>query len=578
MGKFIVSARKYRPVRFDQVIGQESITRTLKNAIRQKQLAHAYLFCGPRGVGKTTCARLFAKTINCMNLGDDTEACNACESCLAFNESRSYNIHELDAASNNKVEDIRNLIDQIRVPPQIGKYSIYIIDEVHMLSASAFNAFLKTLEEPPAHAIFILATTQKEKIIPTILSRCQIFDFHRIRVPDIMNHLQHVAEKEGIEAEPEAMNIIAQKADGAMRDALSVFDQISSYSGKKMSYEKVIESLNVLDYEYYFKMTAAFLEGNVTETMLLFNEIMERGFDPQHFIVGLTRHFRDLLMCKDQQTFSLMDVAASIAGRYREQTSLTSSGFLFRALDICNECDIAYRHSKDQRLHVEIALIKLCRLAEKKEKKEMNAPSAKPVEKKESGSGNDEKQVKKNNIPPPSPVMKDNPDTGKKNVYTNHSLSIKDVLGGNKKKYASVQEEKNTSADPATETEEAGANDFSPEQLTKAWTGFAESVKEEYPRIYSAMKNQNLQMNEDFVIPLIMSNRVQEEDFNREVRPDLQKHLRRELGNKRITIKTTVLEDEEKTQPYTSEEKFEHMSKKNPVLKDLKQKFNLDFD
>jgi len=575
MGKFIVSARKYRPVRFDQVIGQGSITRTLKNAIRQNQLAHAYLFCGPRGVGKTTCARLFAKTINCMNLGDDTEACNACESCLAFNESRSYNIHELDAASNNKVEDIRNLIDQIRVPPQIGKYSIYIIDEVHMLSASAFNAFLKTLEEPPAHAIFILATTQKEKIIPTILSRCQIFDFNRIRVPDIMNHLQLVAEKEGIEAEPEALNIIAQKADGAMRDALSIFDQISSYSGKKMSYEKVIESLNVLDYEYYFKMTAAFLEGNITETMLLFNEIMGRGFDPQHFIVGLTRHFRDLLMCKDPQTVPLMDVAASIAGRYREQTSLSSPDFLFRALDICNECDVAYRHSKDQRLHVEIALIKLCRLAGKEGGV---ATPAKPVEKKESGSGNDEKQVKKNNIPPPAPVKKDKPDTGKKNVYANHSLSIKDVLGGNKKEYASPPDEQNTSTDPVMETEEAGTEDFSPEQLSKAWTDFAESVKEDYPRIYSAMKNQNLQMDEDFVIPLIMSNRVQEEDFNRAVKPDLQKHLRRELGNNRITIKTTVLEDEEKTRPYTPEEKFEHMLKKNPVLKDLKQQFNLDFD
>ena len=327
MENFIVSARKYRPDSFDTVVAQSSITGTLKNAIKKSQLAHAYLFCGPRGIGKTTCARIFAKTINCSNLSHEVEACNECESCKAFNSSRSFNIHELDAASNNSVEDIRSLIDQVRIPPQVGKYSVYIIDEVHMLSSQAFNAFLKTLEEPPKHAIFILATTEKHKIIPTILSRCQIFDFNRISVSDITAHLEYVAKKEGVSAENEALNVIAQKADGAMRDALSIFDQVVSFSGKDITYQNVISNLNVLDYDYYFRLVDHFLKNEVADVLLIFDEILNHGFDGHHFITGLCSHLRDLLVCSDKQTVQLLEVGGEIRERYKVQAATCPADF-----------------------------------------------------------------------------------------------------------------------------------------------------------------------------------------------------------------------------------------------------------
>nr|WP_320000698.1 DNA polymerase III subunit gamma/tau [uncultured Draconibacterium sp.] len=366
MENFIVSARKYRPDSFQTVVAQASITNTLKNAIKSNQLAHAYLFCGPRGVGKTTCARIFAKTINCTNLTDDTEACNECESCTSFNSSRSFNIHELDAASNNSVDDIRNLTDQVRVPPQMGKYSVYIIDEVHMLSSQAFNAFLKTLEEPPKHAIFILATTEKHKIIPTILSRCQIFDFNRIGVSDISEHLEYVAKSENVDVEGEGLNIIAQKADGAMRDALSIFDQIVSFSGKKITYQDVITNLNVLDYDYYFRLVDEFLKNNVTEVMVIFNDILNHGFDGHHFITGLSSHFRDLLVCKDPVTIQLLEVGGDIKERYRTQAAATESDFLLDAMQIANTCDIQYKTSQNKRLLIELALIRIAQLTLKK--------------------------------------------------------------------------------------------------------------------------------------------------------------------------------------------------------------------
>nr|WP_081804882.1 DNA polymerase III subunit gamma/tau [Draconibacterium orientale] len=366
MENFIVSARKYRPDSFQTVVAQASITNTLKNAIKSNQLAHAYLFCGPRGVGKTTCARIFAKTINCTNLTDDTEACNTCESCTSFNSSRSFNIHELDAASNNSVDDIRNLTDQVRVPPQMGKYSVYIIDEVHMLSSQAFNAFLKTLEEPPKHAIFILATTEKHKIIPTILSRCQIFDFNRIGVADISEHLEYVAKSESVEVEGEGLNIIAQKADGAMRDALSIFDQIVSFSGKKITYQDVITNLNVLDYDYYFRLVDEFLKNNVTEVMVIFNDILNHGFDGHHFITGLSSHFRDLLVCKDPVTIQLLEVGGDIKERYRAQAAATESDFLLDAMQIANTCDMQYKTSQNKRLLIELALIRIAQLTLKK--------------------------------------------------------------------------------------------------------------------------------------------------------------------------------------------------------------------
>ena len=373
MENFIVSARKYRPASFDMVIGQDSITNTLKNAIKNKHLTHSYLFCGPRGVGKTTCARIFAKTINCNNLDDNSEACDKCESCLSFNTLRSFNIHELDAASNNKVEDIRSLNDQIRIPPQIGKYSIYIIDEVHMLSSSAFNAFLKTLEEPPSHAIFILATTEKHKIIPTILSRCQIFDFNRIRIEDIVGLLMYVAKNEGINAAEEALHIIGQKADGALRDALSIFDQIVSLSGKSITYKDVIENLNVLDYEYYFKSVDGALIGDVSSVLITFNEILEKGFDGHNFISGLNSHLRDLLVSKDESTLRLLEATPAVKQRYLQQTGKCPVDFLFKALEIGTNCDLTFKSSKNPRLHIELSLIRLCRLmgepAEESEKK-----------------------------------------------------------------------------------------------------------------------------------------------------------------------------------------------------------------
>lgn len=368
MDNFIVSARKYRPSTFASVVGQKSITTTLKNAIDNKHMAHAYLFCGPRGVGKTTCARIYAKTINCQNLSSNTEPCNECESCVSFNEERSYNIHELDAASNNTVDDIRNLIDQVRIPPQLGKYSVYIIDEVHMLSTSAFNAFLKTLEEPPEHAIFILATTEKHKILPTILSRCQIFNFSRITVEDAAEHLAYVAKNETINAEPEALNVIAQKADGAMRDALSIFDQIVSFSGNTITYENTIANLNVLDYDYFFKLTEAFLTEDISTALNLFDEILDKGFDGIHFLSGLSKHFRDVLVAQDEKTIHLLEVGANIKQQYLEQAKKSTPWFLFQALKTANEAEINYKSSQNKRLTVELALINLCNLIALKKK------------------------------------------------------------------------------------------------------------------------------------------------------------------------------------------------------------------
>ncbi|MBQ8521723.1 MAG: DNA polymerase III subunit gamma/tau, partial [Bacteroides sp.] len=362
MENYIVSARKYRPSTFDSVVGQRALTTTLKNAIATGKLAHAYLFCGPRGVGKTTCARIFAKTINCLTPAADGEACNQCESCRAFNEQRSYNIHELDAASNNSVDDIRSLIEQVRIPPQIGKSKVYIIDEVHMLSQAAFNAFLKTLEEPPHHAIFILATTEKHKILPTILSRCQIYDFNRIGVNDTVAHLQYVAQKENIQAEPEALTVIAQKADGGMRDALSIFDQVASFTGGNITYQGVIENLNVLDYEYYFKLTDCFLANKASDAMLLLNEVLKKGFDGSHFITGLASHFRDLLVSKDASTLPLLEVGAGIRQRYQEQAQKCDQKFLYRAMKLANDCDLNYRASKNKRLLVELTLIQCAQL------------------------------------------------------------------------------------------------------------------------------------------------------------------------------------------------------------------------
>jgi len=366
MDGFLVSARKYRPATFDTVVGQKSITNTLKNAIRNKNIAQAFIFTGPRGVGKTTCARILAKTINCENLEQNVEACNQCPPCLAFNESSAFNVHELDAASNNSVDNIRSLVDAVRIPPQIGRYKVYIIDEVHMLSSQAFNAFLKTLEEPPAYAKFILATTEKHKIIPTILSRCQIFDFARITVDDIAKHLQFVAEKEGVSADPNALRIIAQKADGALRDSLSIFDQMVSFSGNELTYKQVIENLNVLDYDYYFRITEFLLEGKTSEILLLLNKIIFKGFEGSEFLAGFGEHLRNLLIAKTPATVELIEVSADIKERYLQQSKLCDSDFLLGALELNSRAELHYKESNNKRLTMELALLQMAGLVKKK--------------------------------------------------------------------------------------------------------------------------------------------------------------------------------------------------------------------
>ncbi len=595
MENFIVSARKYRPITFDSVVGQASITATLKSAIITKHLAHAYLFCGPRGVGKTTCARIFAKTINCSNLDSTAEACNTCESCKSFNESRSYNIHELDAASNNSVDDIRNLIDQVRIPPQIGKYSIYIIDEVHMLSQQAFNAFLKTLEEPPAHAIFILATTEKYKIIPTILSRCQIFDFSRIQIEDIVNFLEQISQKEGVEYETDAFNIIAQKADGAMRDALSVYDQIVSFSNNRITYQKVLENLNILDYDYYFQLTDAFLQNDIPKALLLFDEILAKGFDGHNFINSLSRHFRDLLVSKDKITLQLLETGQSIREKYMGQTDRCSVEFLYNAIELCNTCDIGYKSSKNQRLHVELTLIRLGNLmAEKKNNKQkvetdIELPASDSVsqpkdkksdttvaqpEKSASTEEHRKEKVQENQV---SSVNKDMP-TGKKE-YISSTPSIKAALGSTSKKHETPEVIDNDSDEDVVE-EDVSNSSFSKDDLLKKWNEYVEGIREEMPRMYSALRNQLPEIAGEGLLELEMKNNAQAEDFKTKVKPTLMNFLRKELHNDLIELEEKITEENgiESKKLYTAEDKYKYMSSKNPALEQLKQDFNLDFE
>ncbi len=362
MADYIVSARKYRPSTFNTVVGQKALVQTLKNAIASGKLAHAYLFCGPRGVGKTTCARIFAKTINCEHRTSEGEACNACESCLAMSEQRSYNVYELDAASNNSVDNIRELIDQVQIPPQIGKYKVFIIDEVHMLSSQAFNAFLKTLEEPPKHAIFVMCTTEKQKILPTILSRCQTYDFQRISAQDIVDQLRYIADQEGVKAEQQALQVIARKADGGMRDALSVFDQIVSFTGGNVTYQQTIDNLNILDYELFFRLTDAALQGNVPAALMMLDQVIRRGFDPQYFIGGWASHLRDLMVSLDPATIQLIEAGQEVAQRYAQQAAMCKPYFLYNAVMIANDCDFNYRQSRNKRLSVELAIVRICQL------------------------------------------------------------------------------------------------------------------------------------------------------------------------------------------------------------------------
>lgn len=584
-------------------MGQQHITGTLKNAIRNNQLAQAFLFCGPRGVGKTTCARILAKTINCQDLSPEAEACGVCDSCVSFQNGNSFNIHELDAASNNSVDDIRSLIEQVRIPPQAGKYKIYIIDEVHMLSQAAFNAFLKTLEEPPSYAIFILATTEKHKILPTILSRCQIFDFNRIKVEDMATHLQDIAIKEGVSYDPDGLHLIAQKADGGLRDALSMFDQIVSFSNKNVSYKAVIDNLNILDYDYYFKLTDYILVENVPGSLLIFDEILAKGFDGNHFITGLASHFRNLLVTKDISTLKLLEVSEGIKQKYQVQSQASSASFLISSLNITNQCDLNYKTSKNQRLQVELTLIKLCHIPsvlnlsepaafeEGQVKKKLNpvdkettkaeenaAPlvmTAAPAEN-EGPSPETEYPLALTEegtqpvIPRQIPVERKKISLPKTSATANNSLipNLNDLEAN----YSKKEEYKAEYLTGESRVE------FDPGSMLKFWNQYAEDKKKEGKiNIFTIMTANPPVLLENFVIELLIENKIQEELLVTE-KVDLLNFLRRELKNFGIQLITKQAESTGKKRLYTSSEKYNHMVEKNPKLEDFRRRFNLDID
>ena len=604
MENYIVSARKYRPATFESVVGQHALTTTLKNAIATGKLAHAYLFCGPRGVGKTTCARIFAKTINCLHPTADGEACNECESCVAFNEQRSYNIHELDAASNNSVDDIRQLVEQVRIPPQIGKYKVYIIDEVHMLSTSAFNAFLKTLEEPPHHAIFILATTEKHKILPTILSRCQIYDFQRIGVEDIVAHLAYVASKEGITAEPEALNVIALKADGGMRDALSIFDQVVSFTGGHITYRQVIENLNVLDYEYYFRLTDQLLGNKVSDALLLFNDVLNKGFDGNHFITGLAAHFRDLLVSRDPVTLPLLEVGASIRQRYGEQAKRCPLTFIYRALKLCNDCDLNYRASRNKRLLVELTLIRLAQLTTEEEevpggRKPQSdlkpiAPATQPAVPRPITQPAPAPQPAPQPAPAPArQATHAQPATGQ--AAAAHVASVLNAQRTEEKKipvvskgglgisirHRQTEEKTATATQPTADIqvpEPMPEEDyiFNERDVNYYWQEYAGRLPQEQVAIAKRMQNIHLTMLSDTTFEAVVDNSIVAKEFT-DLTPVIQNYLRTRLKNRKATLSVRVSAPTEKVRAYGRNEQFQMMAEKNRALLELKDEFGLEF-
>ena len=572
MENYIVSARKYRPTTFESVVGQQALTQTLRNAIRTNHLAHAYLFCGPRGVGKTTCARIFAKTINCLAPTSEHDACNQCESCVAFNEQRSFNIHELDAASNNSVEDIRSLIDQVRIPPQIGKYSVYIIDEVHMLSQGAFNALLKTLEEPPSYAIFILATTEKHKVLPTILSRCQVYDFSRITVADTIHHLQYVAQKEGVNASEEALNVVAQKADGGMRDALSIFDQLVSFCGTTISYEQAIEVLNVLDTDYYFRLVDAALTQNVSAALLLLNEVLVKGFDAGHFVTGFAQHLRDVLVSKDAATTQLLETSDAIRQRYQEQAKHCNAKWLFNALDIMNTCDIQYRTAKNKRLTVELALVKLCRLMEPVEE-----PVAQPVQKPAPTPA-----AKPAAASAAAPVSAPQPAPAPKAAAPTPPPPPKPMMGampslGNLGKMGAVSQpaaQPTTAAAPAEQ--EKRNNPFTIDQLRSAWVGQVKNFEKE-ERFKNMLTTYELVQDTDTLFHITVDNQLQKKEFAK-FGKQLMENIRQVLQNDMIQLRVDVAEYVATQVAYTATEKYKLLAQQNPHLEDLRQRMNLQLE
>lgn len=611
MENFVVSARKYRPALFNTVVGQTAITTTLKNAIKNNHLASAFLFCGPRGVGKTTCARILAKTINCTNLTADYEACNKCESCTSFNEGQAIDIMELDAASNNSVDDIRNLVDTVRIPPQLMESNpnakkVYVIDEVHMLSAAAFNAFLKTLEEPPRYAIFILATTERHKILPTILSRCQIFNFNRIQVDDIANHLAYIAKNEGVEADADALHVIAQKADGALRDACSIFDQVVSFAGNNLSYKAVIENLNVLDYDYYFRMTDHLLEENIPASLLVFNEILSNGFDGHNFISGLAEHFRNLLVCKDPATLELLEAGKNIRERYKAQSEKSSVPFLLRALKVVNNCDVNYKSARNPRLLVEFALMQLTAIpgtlvaGEKKNDEpelifggkaapllSQNSPPVEktvvsqqsPVSSQQSAVSGQQSAVsgQQSAINTQQPVNAElvtatkTPATvaspGGKKTLLKSSPSISSFTN-----QVAEKQEKYTAAATINQP----SVEFSQEQLETAWLAYAETVKEKKRQMdFSILTaHQPVKVSEKMV-HFTVQNATAQERIN-EDKTDLMIFLRKQLQHFDFQLEIIVSKAEGVAMIYTPADKFNHLAKINPALTKLKQTFDLD--
>ena len=594
MENYIVSARKYRPTTFNSVVGQSALTATLKNAISTNKLAHAYLFCGPRGVGKTTCARIFAKTINCLSPTETGEACNSCESCVAFNEQRSYNIHEMDAASNNSVDEIRQLVDMVRIPPQIGSYSVYIIDEVHMLSTAAFNAFLKTLEEPPHHAIFILATTEKHKIIPTILSRCQIYDFNRIGIEDTIAHLAYVAQTEGIIAEPEALNVIALKADGGMRDALSIFDQVVSFSGGNVTYQQVIDNLNVLDYDYYFRLTDHLLNQDVSKSLLLLNDVLSNGFDGNHFITGLSSHFRDLLVGKVPATLSLLEVGASIRQRYQEQAQRCPTPFLYKAMKICNDCDLNYRVSKNKRLLLELTLIQVAqslsadddlssgRRPKKTLKPVFSTPEVAQQQVSAQQTAASQQVQQPTTTAPTQPVAAQQPvqqstssvayDQAKRPLVNRTSMrvSIKST-GDNIQGQAATPATGNSYQPQQPQTDRP----FTEQDLSLGWQEYILKL----PKEHIALSKQKSLMkpillgNHEFEI--VVDNEIAAKSFN-PITAHLQNFLRNRLQNIHIKMNVRISEATVSTMPVSRTEKYKAMMERNEALEHLKSEFGLE--
>ena len=585
--EYIVSARKYRPMSFDTVVGQAALTTTLKNAVKSGKLAHAYLFCGPRGVGKTTCARIFAKAINCQNPTADGEACNECESCLSFNEQRSLNIFELDAASNNSVEHIKTLMEQTRIPPQVGKYKVFIIDEVHMLSTAAFNAFLKTLEEPPAHVIFILATTEKHKILPTILSRCQIYDFERMTVQNTVNHLKHVAEKEGIQYEEEALAVIAEKADGGMRDALSIFDQAASFCQGNITYQKVIEDLNVLDSEYYFRIVDYAIANKVSDIMVLLNDVVNKGFDGGLLIQGLARHVRNVLMAKDPQTLPLLEVSQQQSQRFEEQAKRAETRFLYEALRLMNQCDINYRQSSNKRLLVELTLIEVAQITQPDEgpasgrkprrlkslfKKLVQqaqpkkvAPQVAPAEQAPSIAKASEPQTSV----APSTTASPAPAAAKTVKVANIGMSWGNLRQQSKQKIQ-VLPGMGTAEKSTKENEE-----FSQDELELQWMSMCNRMPQRLSGIAARMKNMNPVITTMPNVEVIVPNEIIKDEVEN-IRGSILSTLKLYLHNSDITLTLRVAELKERERILTRREQFEELVKQNPSVEKLREAFDLE--